>query len=542
MARFFQDGDVKGDLTFLDSVSVPDPTDYAHASNKDYVDGVVGKTTSDITFPVDYNDGTAIDPPPGTVFYSQADLDAWLTDEGVTNIKHLQAAWDALPATVNGHLIIFNCAAGIHRPQSGLTTTAWNLTGRTFVGDAYAAVSGVGASSWGDLSTYAALSVVAYTGDGSNPALQITGATFTPGELKGRYLRVDNSGQVSVIHDNTADTIYILDNISPAATAVSVKEWPATIFRNSQTDVVGAGQCSYAVTLGSQTNINNATIDPWNKAFGNALYLTGNVEWGQGDRAIQYVMVDTAAYYEITGGPAAFGITNGLLVSRSGDEQWQALFNFTTRPPPKALDDNGFVVQSGITGGMGSYSYGGNFFYGYNFGAGVSGGGVLQTTNSVFDSHGGSVHGSSFIPALIDIYEESTVGSPNWTYGKQFEIRNCFNPPTGDMSCVRVRSGAAFRPGLGLFSNNECTCINVGADGIVGSGTERILNGSVANQDWGIEVVGPRASVQLGPLTDVSGTSGEIQKPDGGALTYADLKANSPVTDLNTFTIMQQET
>ncbi len=81
-------------------------------------EAAVLSTTEDLTIPIDYDDGgggAVGDPPTGTVFIKQSDIDDMLTDNSWTAFKHIQAVWEALPA-IFAHEIILDCAAGIHRP------------------------------------------------------------------------------------------------------------------------------------------------------------------------------------------------------------------------------------------------------------------------------------------------------------------------------------------------------------------------------------------------------------------------------------------
>ena len=97
-----------------------------------------------LTFPVDYNDPTAVDPPTSMVFTRQAEITAFLAGAGTSNFKHLQAAWNrtapSLPPPARrrirlrlDRLALQRREMRTHLPQSGLCRRDRRLPARTRV-------------------------------------------------------------------------------------------------------------------------------------------------------------------------------------------------------------------------------------------------------------------------------------------------------------------------------------------------------------------------------------------------------------------------
>ena len=127
---------------------------------------LVTATTTALTFPVDYNDPNAVDPPNGTIFESQAEIDAFLVDESATNFKHLQPVLSALPAQVK-HVVTISLAVGVHRPRPTDTDVAWELTGKTVFAGGSVSIVGPDATTWDLLDpTLAGLLITSADGTG----------------------------------------------------------------------------------------------------------------------------------------------------------------------------------------------------------------------------------------------------------------------------------------------------------------------------------------------------------------------------------------
>jgi len=197
-------------------------------------------TLEDMTFAVDFNDSNAApDPPETTKFRSQAEVNAYLSSHGATAFKHLAAVWEALPAFI-GHAITINVAAGVQRPS----TTAWHPTtyvvdwsGRTVVDGGVIEVVGDAAAR---TEVVAAQTITAVQTASNDPYVQVGGSPFpTDGSIIGLQAELSN-GVVGTIHDNTADTLYLLFRIDPAPVVLTdtvrvVR--PSTVIRNSLDDV-----------------------------------------------------------------------------------------------------------------------------------------------------------------------------------------------------------------------------------------------------------------------------------------------------------------
>ena len=203
-------------------------------------------TVSSMTIPIDYDDndvGSVGDPPDGTVFKTQDDVDKVLSDNGWTAFKHLDRAYEALPLFIL-HAVTFEVAAGIQRP-SGDTSTCWDLTHRYLATGAgvFFAITIKGVGEYLDIvgDSGSPLTVDSYDNGSSskNPSVSFTGTPFAGLNLKGRYA-ILSTGQKCVIHKHTDNTLYTLEAPTSAPTTCWVGR-PSTIFRNSQDDIVKYG-------------------------------------------------------------------------------------------------------------------------------------------------------------------------------------------------------------------------------------------------------------------------------------------------------------
>lgn len=142
--------------------------------------GTAAKVTmGNMTIPIDYNLVSAVDAPAGTVFASQADVDAFLAAAGTTAFKHLQLAYNALPDVIaQPHTVTFQCAAGVHRPwssQPGLG--AWQLDSKQVLGNIV--VQGALPSLYTPFSGIAtAISVTASQAANRDPFVDVSGTPF----------------------------------------------------------------------------------------------------------------------------------------------------------------------------------------------------------------------------------------------------------------------------------------------------------------------------------------------------------------------------
>lgn len=188
-------------------------------------------TLEPLVIPVDYDDddvGSVGDPPVGTLFTTQIEIDNFLTDNGWTAFKHFQAVWDATPAIFN-HAVTVNLASGIHRPRPSDTIIAWNLGKKVVLTSG--TISLQGDSGFQELVSGLTVSVVGV--DDNDPWIDFSGTPFAGKDVRGLKLILD-TGQVSVIHKHTDSRLYFVNKISPAGPVSGVVGRPSTIIRNSQ--------------------------------------------------------------------------------------------------------------------------------------------------------------------------------------------------------------------------------------------------------------------------------------------------------------------
>jgi hypothetical protein len=211
-------------------------------------------TAGALNFTVDYNlVGAVASLPAGTVFTTQAQIDAYLTSAGTTAFKYIKDVYDALPQFVQ-HVVTFNCAAGAHRPRSTDTSIAWVFNSK-FVGPTgRIVVQGAASSLYNVYAGTTANNAISVVQTGSDdPFLTCTGTPFTGLDLKGA-MAVISTGQVAMIHDNDNSTIRLCNALSPtpvAGTHTVTIALPATEFRNTLNDsTIAASSNILEVSLG----------------------------------------------------------------------------------------------------------------------------------------------------------------------------------------------------------------------------------------------------------------------------------------------------
>lgn len=495
-------------------------------------------TTEPFSVPVDYEDANAIDPPAGTVFTSQDDVDDVLSDAGVSNYKHLQAVWNALPFLIL-HQIDINCAAGLHRPRATDTgNAAWHLGDRIFKIDGKVFINGAA-----DYPPHRGLKGLviqsydaAHAGGSGDPQMTFSDTPFAGFDLKGRFVVID-TGQIALIHDHTDSVLYTCNELDPdpvdGSTTVKVADSPGTIFRNSLTDEPKSEHKSDAFSMDGVIALRDVSIDPY---FGGRFYnQTALAVRNTNARASsQNVVVDHAAYHELTDQPAK---GQNYLVA-GGPNTHFSCPNLSLRGAKRAFNELNFAVQ--IMGRARVVAYGGAtaaYVRGPRLGFFLHSGGVWAFPNCVMDEMGNAKTGSAFDKGLI-----SVVGAGSGFYmsffqegsGKQPEIRNFESPksPHAELqACVLYDQGAESFSGntqTWKFTNNIPSAIRIGSRSTVRyyetplwAGPPVFLDGG-DNQGYGIIVEGPYAILGIGTNTNVTGKKGDLWI-DGAAESYDSL-------------------
>lgn len=197
-----------------------------------------------ISIAVDSNDGSAVNPPAGAVYRSQAEVDAVL---GGNPAKDIRLWWDALPSIID-YDVTFTVAGGVHRPDasSPVSNSGFYMTAKEISSGVTVYINGVTHDSWNVEAGFGSLSVDSHSTT-TSLAPFIDMSTSHPGVFSGEDFRsmqlLTNTGELLVIHDHTDDILYTTLNPSAPITSISIVR-PATIFRNSTDDSSPLGTSS----------------------------------------------------------------------------------------------------------------------------------------------------------------------------------------------------------------------------------------------------------------------------------------------------------
>jgi hypothetical protein len=469
-----------------------------------------------LTFPVDYNDVTAVDPPANMVFTRQAEITAFLAGSGTSNFKHLQAAWNSTPVIVR-HDLTFNLAAGVHRPRNPESNSyAFNFVGRLIISGVKVYVQGSQGSNYRvDVASTAISSVNNVPGD---PYVEFVGTPFTGLDLRG-YFVVFDTAQVAVIHKNTDSRLYLCSDASPAPTSAFVGR-PSTVLRNSYSDT------SAAKSSGS------VQVNPCD-AYGTAsfVYLY--------DVAIE----SFNSYWDLYVFKMACR-TARVLIDHAGviDDFGVTLSNIRPVQTIHLLSRLYFEYSSIRGCGMAATpggSYTGVMYFGY-------------TENSALrQSYVGSISGIS-LTSGANVFSNRTVVDSPLSYGFQLEGNNCSlwnqdraSTYNGKAMVIRNCPGTGISIARGgIFGSNAWNRWMF--DGVVGPCISFIDNskmiedyytdGVFANEgvpcsNVGIEFVGMQSLAHLFAAATVTGALGDVRMSDGEIWSYADILAAGPIRD-----------
>ena len=465
-------------------------------------------TVEALTFSVDYNDPTAIDPTPGLIFTLQSEINNFLTAGGATAFKHLTPVLDAIPYHV-AHQVNVVLAAGVHRPRPTDTTAAFTFPLKNIFALNYPTLNIMGAppSQWTvrdpSLVTLTISSVSAP--NSQDPWIDVSGTPFATFDLRG-YYAVLNTGQTVLIHKHTNSRLYVLTDALPTPATITKIASPSTILRNSLDDInqlAGTYANSYQEVFSGPLIFLDLKFEP---------FSAGNFALYGGSTTAQRVMYDSKTI--------------------PGYNQWIVwAYAFLNLQDYSALVGT-WSACTVFAGGVSSIGIQNSYFQGSRWGVDIGGASTLYLMGGVvFDNAGYDInYGAaitieqlSYFLAYGDIYYSS----------KQNEIRN---QPAG-VPGLTFRSGAYNREDyvIGIiFANNAGPCVRLfdgvrmlqqgiyGAVGLVDGG---------GNLDVGFDLRGSNASLRLDSRSTATGTLGDVRMADGDIWSYSDIKALGPVGD-----------
>lgn len=474
------------------------------------VTGALLTTVGDMAIPIDFGDAGAVDPTPGVVFQSQADVNAELTAQGSSNFKHIYSVLLAFPPFIE-HEININLAAGVHfadpaasdyysLPVEGFTL---NPGGKIFV-------NGRPLSEWTQI--VAPLTVTAFQQASNDPWVQVAGTPFNGMDLRGRMAILSN-GAYGIINAHDDNTLHLMKAVLPNPTVAVDTVFvgrPNTSYRNALVGTPTTRKDYYLMGLKYKSaafGSNFEFLDLQLEGVGSFTFVSPAFNGNRS--AFRRVIIDHE-YERVQFG--AYGGDGFQIGADSTCDLWDV--GIYASPSYRPSDYALWPVNEGII-----YAYS-TFICDHNRPILVSEG-KLYCRNLIVDNLG-----NSSLPSI-----QVTKGGflQNWANmgGAIDTIRNA--PGVG----LELSNGGFLeRPESQLFYFEGCAgpCIQLQTLSrliTVGNG----FRDGGGNLDVGIEVLGPKAVVQLDSATDVTGANGDVRGAEGEILTYADIEANGPYVD-----------
>lgn len=474
-------------------------------------------TQSDITASIDYNDVNAVDPDPGIVFYGQVDVDRFLYEKGATKFKHIMAFWEALPTSI-AHVITLNLAEGDHYPRSTDTYVALDFRNKLFLGGKVV-VNGGAPSTYVPLDGSLVDLVPSSLQTGSNdPYMTFSGTPFATFDLRGYYAVMD-TGQATLIHDHDDSTLYLIDELSPTPTSVTVAK-PSTRFLND--DGLGARLASLsALWVDSTPDRRGGSYTQFE--FNDILFAQYGSSYGvlstQGNTFLTRVILDNTVGpseaglgFATSGGNAAVQLFACSRIASVGT--LVASSPYYVGAGSSGIYSTSNYVQGGLGGVVVQYSREGSFY----------------AIGLILNQVGGSSLPENEKASITINNGRLRFSSPGSRDGKHNEIRN------GVVPGILLIDGGHDRGtshGFATFKGITAPCVVLKGKSVLDLtifGTEKFLDGG-GNTDVGIQVDGPNAEVKVNSLTDVSGSVGDVRMADGTILSYSYIDSDGPVTD-----------
>lgn len=211
-------------------------------------------TTESLHFPIDPASSLVV--PEGTIFTNQTEIDDFLTANAATHFKYVMDCFDALPHDVY-HTVFFELEPGIHRPRNpepAAERGAWCFAdypgqprhhefhrGSDFYGGFLSLTSiSYDEAYWTDV--HASVPAVGINNSPSyDRYIDVAPGTYTPGELRGLYARIDSYPFYPLlIKENTDSRIHIAQYPGGGIPTTVKIQKQGIIFRNSYDDVSAA--------------------------------------------------------------------------------------------------------------------------------------------------------------------------------------------------------------------------------------------------------------------------------------------------------------
>jgi len=499
--------------------------------------GAGTRTVESITVTIDPAE-TEI-PPPAAVFESQAAVDEWLSDNGVSAFKYIQDFISVLPEEI-AYSIILNLVSGTIEPRTGEPLYFIGAGTKMVLRDTVGGLNGgsislVGEYDDNNMDSWTVVdgpeTIIGYQLDDevtgyTEPYWDFAASTFpTDDSLIGRFA-LDSDGNWGVIYDHTDSRIYVNRVLSTTptngVTTVSVIQPPVVLDSNYTADASIVHRPTVIGDPDTAFVIGNLELSYL------TLTMTGELNAGVVSVNGPHARVEYCVMRPYGGG-SAFPFGGGLRLECSHSVRldyvgiWQEALNGS---PNAWLFGDSVLLQGCVFHGNTNLSsvrvrgtlqlWAGNvwvnfepgggaaiFDFGY---AGLSVNGSIRSISSI----GGSMpnlflRGLSAKPA-IEVYggEVLNVGSDSRFDLGYIEFDTCLGP------CIRIGPGvqAYFGPGPNA---------SVGA-----SPTDR----SGCN-DVGFDIRGTNVRLLLPAATNITGTVGDIRLPDGTIASYADVDGGS---------------
>lgn len=494
----------------------------SYATNKNVIqaaNAAIRGTEEPLTFALDYNDGSAVDPPAGVVFTNQAEITAFLTAEGATNFKHLMGIWDALPGSIE-HAVTINAAAGVHRPrltEAAGTAFAFPMFGREFSGG-YLHV--IGNSSFDAVSgPLTGLSITGVQLASGDPYLDFAGTPFNGLDLRGLMVQL-STGQHLVIHDHTDSRLNLTRSLDPdptGGTATVVR--PSTIFRNSQDDIAvaytsglirlrsygpqatfsPAGATTGSGSVSAHVLFDRCRLDTWSVTFGaltDRLSVVGATQ----------CMIDWEVQQSL------FSVTPNGRGFQAGSESRLVLQDCGFKAPlASGVDESVYTSSDTTVTFQRCVSYGGQD-------------GIYVNGPNAFINANASVVAQKTATAMQLRRAAQAIFQAVGVNSLPFTIRDI----AGDG--IDIQGGEIRDVSSGAMKIDNCTgsAIVLNANAAANLATYTVTG--TGNGDAGVTLAGTHATATLGSGVTVTGTNGDVGS-EGTYTSYATVSSDGPLVD-----------
>lgn len=469
-------------------------------------------TIEPFSIPVDCTGASVGDPPSGTVFTRQSDVDDMLTEQGWTAFQHIYSVLRALPPFIK-HQVDIDLAAGIHYADPVVSDYyAFPIEAFTVDSGGTVQINGRPLSEWTQL--VIPQTITAFQQASNDPWVQVSGTPFAGLDLRGRMAILSN-GAYGIINDHDDNTLHLMKAVLPNPT-VSVDTVfvgrPNTSIRNALAATPTTRFKYYLMGLKFSSSVWGADLefaDVQLEGVGGFVYVTGAVEGSRA--AFRRVIIDHEYERLQIGSYGGDGFQTGPQCTydlqdvgiyadpahRPADYPLWAtpnsyLYAYSTyacnhsKPVIASGDLAGLLFRNLIVDNLGSASAAS---------VQIEEGAFFQNWASM----GGAIDRIRNAPNVgLELHDRGYLGRND---AQLFYFENCAGP------CVRVRTLGR----LVYISNG--------------------LKDGGGNLDVGIEVVGPSALLQLPAGNDVTGALGDVRMSDGDILSYSDIQTYGPYSD-----------